>query len=42
MLPPLSPSARSLLAEERDKPYFRALVQFLEKERQSHIICPPE
>jgi uracil-DNA glycosylase len=42
MLPPLPPSWRPLLAEERKKPYFRKLEQFLEKERQSHIICPPE
>jgi uracil-DNA glycosylase len=42
MLPTIPSSWRSLLAVERDKPYFRALEQFLEKERQSHTIYPPE
>ena len=42
MRPPLPPSWRPLLAEEFDKPYFRALDRFLAKERQSHTIYPHE
>lgn len=42
MPPTLPPSWRPLIAEERDKPYFRTLEHFLEKQRQSYIICPPE
>jgi uracil-DNA glycosylase len=42
MLPTLPTSWRRVLAEELDKPYFRSLRQFLEKEQQSHIIYPPE
>jgi uracil-DNA glycosylase len=42
MLPTLPTSWRPLLAEEFDKPYFRKLNQFLEKERQSFSIYPPE
>ncbi len=42
MLPTLPPSWRPLLAEEFDKPYFRRLKQFLEKERQSQTIYPDE
>lgn len=41
MLPPLPPSWRPLLAEERGKPYFRQLEQFLDQERQSFSIHPP-
>ncbi len=42
MLPPIPPSWHPQLAEEFDQPYFRKLVQFLEKERQSHPVYPPE
>jgi len=42
MLPTLPPSWRPLLAEEFDKPYFVKLAKFLEKERQSFSIYPPE
>jgi uracil-DNA glycosylase len=42
MLPTLPTSWRPLLAEEFDKPYFRKLAKFLEKERQSFSIYPPE
>lgn len=41
MLPPLPPSWRPPLAEERGKPYFRQLEQFLDQERQSFSINPP-
>jgi uracil-DNA glycosylase len=42
MLPPLPPSWRPLLAEEFDKPYFRKLKRFLEKERRTFSIYPSE
>ena len=42
MLPNLPLSWRPLLGEELRKPYFLKLAQFLEKERQSHTIYPPE
>jgi len=42
MLPQLPSSWRPLLAEEIDKPYFRKLEQFLEKERRSFPVFPPE
>lgn len=42
MLPKLPASWRPLLAEELDKPYFRRLEAFLEKERQTQSIYPPE
>jgi uracil-DNA glycosylase len=42
MLPPLPPSWRPLLAEERGKPYFRRLEQFLDQERQSFSVNPPQ
>ncbi len=42
MLPPIPPSWHPQLAEEFDQPYFRKLVQFLEKERQTHPVYPPE
>lgn len=42
MIPSLPHTWRPLLAGEFDKPYFRKLEQFLEKERQSHAIYPPE
>lgn len=42
MLPKLPPAWRPFLAEELDKPYFRNLEQFLERERRSHTIYPPE
>jgi uracil-DNA glycosylase len=42
MIPALPVSWRSLLAEETDKPYFRRLDQFLEKDKRSAKIYPPE
>ena len=42
MLPKLPTSWRPQLAEELSKPYFRKLEQFLEKERQTFPIYPPE
>jgi uracil-DNA glycosylase len=38
----LPSSWQAVLAEELDKPYFRQLQDFLELERQSHTIYPPE
>jgi uracil-DNA glycosylase len=41
MLPPIPPSWRSLLKKETRKPYYRALDEFLEKERaDGHTILP--
>ena len=42
MLPTIPTSWRPQLAEELSKPYFRNLEQFLEKERQSYTVYPPE
>lgn len=42
MLPILPRSWRPLLAKELDKPYFRKLEQFLEKERRIFPVFPPE
>ncbi len=42
MLPKLPTSWRPRLAEELSKSYFRKLEQFLEKERQTFPIYPPE
>ncbi len=42
MLPTLPSSWRTQLAEELRKPYFRELERFLERERQSHTVYPPE
>jgi uracil-DNA glycosylase len=42
MLPKLPSSWRPLLDEEFDKPYFQKLKEFLEQERQSYDIYPPE
>lgn len=42
MLPEFPSSWRPLLAAELDKPYFRKLEAFLEKERQTQSIFPPE
>ncbi|MDJ0676932.1 MAG: uracil-DNA glycosylase [Calothrix sp. MO_167.B42] len=41
-VPPLPPSWSQVLAEEFDKPYFGQLQEFIQAERQSHIIFPPE
>ncbi len=38
----LPPSWHPVLAEEFDKPYFQQLQEFLQTERQSHTIFPPE
>lgn len=42
MLPKLPPSWRPLLGAELTKPYFRELVRFLDRERQTYDIYPPE
>ncbi|MFN2455917.1 MAG: uracil-DNA glycosylase [Pyrinomonadaceae bacterium] len=42
MLPKLPPSWRPILGAELAKPYFRELEKFLEKERRTHTIYPPE
>jgi uracil-DNA glycosylase len=42
MLPKLPSSWRPVLAGEFDQPYFRNLEKFQKKERQSHVIYPPE
>jgi uracil-DNA glycosylase len=42
MLSLLPPSWRPLLAQEFDQPYFRTLEQFVEKERATYSIYPPE
>ena len=42
MIPALPPSWRPLLVEEFDKPYFRELEQFLERESRTYSIYPPE
>lgn len=41
-VPPLPPSWSQVLTEEFDQPYFGQLQEFLQAERQSHIIFPPE
>ncbi len=41
-VPKLPPSWHPVLAEEFDKPYFQQLQEFLQTERQSHTIFPPE
>lgn len=41
-VPPLPLSWSQVLAEEFDQPYFGQLQEFLQAERQSHIIFPPE
>ncbi len=33
---------RSVLAGETTKPYYRALVKFLDRERQTHTVFPPD
>jgi uracil-DNA glycosylase len=38
----LPPSWRAVLGAELDKPYFRELAAFLEKERRTRSIFPPE
>ena len=42
MIPALPSSWRSPLAAETDKPYFRRLDQFLEKEKRAATIYPPQ
>lgn len=42
MLPKLPASWRPLIGEEFDKPYFRKLEEFLERERRAYEIYPPE
>ena len=42
MLPKLPAPWRPLLAEETGKPYFRELEKFVERERRSHAVYPPE
>jgi uracil-DNA glycosylase len=41
MLPKLPASWRPSLAEELDKPYFRALEKFVASEQESHTVYPP-
>ena len=41
-VPQLPPSWNQALGEEFDKPYFQQLQEFLQAERQSNIIFPPE
>jgi len=38
----LPPSWHTVLGTELDKPYFRALVAFLEEERRARTVFPPE
>lgn len=42
MLPPFSSSWQRVIGRERDEPYFKDLERFLEEERRSHVIYPPE
>lgn len=42
MLPKLPPSWNGVIGEELGKPYFRKLGQFVEGERRSHAVYPPE
>jgi len=41
-VPLLPPSWSQVIAEEFNQPYFGKLQEFLQAERQSHIIFPPE
>ena len=38
----LPPSWRAVLADEFEKPYFAKLVEFVNKERETHEVYPPE
>lgn len=42
MQPQLPPSWQPLLAGEFDKPYFQGLREFVDRERQEHMVYPPE
>jgi uracil-DNA glycosylase len=42
MLPPLPPSWKRVLAEEVEKPYFQKLQEFLDEERRTHTVFPPQ
>jgi uracil-DNA glycosylase len=42
MIVDLPPSWRAILAGELDKPYFHALEAFVDAERQTHTVYPPE
>lgn len=42
MLKNLSPTWKSLLTLEMEKPYFQALEQFVDSERKEHSVFPPE
>ena len=42
MLPKLPAPWRPLLAAETGEPYFRELEKFVERERRSHTVYPPE
>lgn len=41
-MPTLPAAWQPLLADETSKPYFKQLMQFVQEERQSHTIYPPE
>jgi uracil-DNA glycosylase len=42
MLPKLPASWQPVLADELDKPYFHKLQEFLDEERSTHTVFPPE
>jgi uracil-DNA glycosylase len=42
MIPPFPPSWQPLLNAERDKPYFQKLEQFVDAERATHNVYPPQ
>src|SRR5262245_54053397 len=42
MTPPIPTAWQSILADEIQKPYFQKLQQFLDDERKTHTIFPPE
>lgn len=42
MQPQLPPSWQPLLGGEFDKPYFQGLREFVDRERQEHMVYPPE
>jgi uracil-DNA glycosylase len=42
MIPPLPPSWQAVVGDERQKPYFRELEQFVDEERREHTVFPPQ
>lgn len=41
MIPPIPESWQAIVGEEREKPYFRQLEEFVAKEQAEHTVYPP-